>query len=119
VTYAQFLSYASGPGVAVIVALVISILVEYVPPYGKLSPKPKRLVFAGLCLIVPVVAALLRAVGGYVPFTFDPLIWNALVSGAAALGVGTLAHTGKLPSADDKVLAADAMTAYIQQRTGG
>ena len=95
-SWTQFLVWASGPGVAAIVAALLSVAVEYWPWYGRLHPKPKRLVFAGFCLIIPISAALLRVVAGHVALTFDPLIWDALVAGAAALGMGTLAHTPRL-----------------------
>ena len=38
----------------------------------------------------------LRAALGYVPWSFDPLIWHALWNGFVAGGVGTVAHTRKL-----------------------
>jgi len=95
-TFAQFLEWASGPGVSVIVAVLLSIAVEYWRWYGRLQPKPKRLLFAGLSLVVPVTAALVRAAVGHAPLSFDPLVWDALVAGVAALGAGTLAHTPRL-----------------------
>ena len=95
-TWTRFLLWASGPGVGAIVAALLSIAVEYWPWYGRLNPKPKRLVFAGFCLIVPIAGALLRVASGHVVLSFDPLLWDAMVAGAAALGVGTLAHTPRL-----------------------
>ena len=101
-TLDQFLVYTSGPGVAIIVAVLMSLLAEHIPGFGELSPKRKRLLYGGLCLLVPLTAALIRAAGGYVPFSVDPLCWNALVAGAAALGVGTLTHTARLPTQQEK-----------------
>ena len=95
-TWTVFLRWASGPGVSAIVAALLSVAVEYWPWYGRLDPKPKRVVYAGFCLIVPILAAMLRVASGHVVLSFDPLIWDALVAGAAALGVGTLAHTPRL-----------------------
>jgi len=95
-SWTQFLVWASGPGVAAIVAALLSIAVEYWPWYGRLQPKPKRLMFAGFCLVVPSLASLLRVVSGHVALSFDPLMWDALVAGVAALGAGTLAHTPRL-----------------------
>ncbi|HUX76866.1 MAG TPA: hypothetical protein VMY40_09525 [Anaerolineae bacterium] len=95
-TWTVFLRWASGPGVSAIVAALLSVAVEYWPWYGRLTPKPKRVLYAGFCLVVPIVAALLQVVSGHVALSFDPLVWDALVAGAAAIGVGTLAHTPRL-----------------------
>ena len=93
-----WLAALSGPLVGAAVALLLSIAVEYVPVYKGLAPRWKRVVFFGLCMIVPIGAASLRAGLGYVAWSFDPLIWHAMWNGAAAAGVGTLAHTRKLPN---------------------
>lgn len=95
-TWTVFLAWASGPGVSAIVAAILSVAIEHWPWYGALGPKQKRLIYAGLCLIVPMMAAMLRVASGQVSLSFDPLIWDALVAGAAAMGVGTLAHTPRL-----------------------
>jgi len=95
-SWTKFLEWASGPGVSAIVAVLLSIAVEYWPWYGRLNPKPKRLVFAGFCLVVPLLAAGLRVVSGHVGLSWDPLLWNAVVAAAAAIGAGTMAHTPRL-----------------------
>lgn len=95
-TFDEFLMAASGPLVAAIVGGILSFVVEYWPQFEALAERYKRLVFLALCLVVPAAAALLRAALGYVPLTFDPLIWQALVAGAAAGGIGTLVHARKL-----------------------
>ena len=97
----QFLQYLSGPWIALAVCVILSWVVEYIPAYNKLEPRWSRLVYFGLCLILPVGAALLRWALGYVALTFDPLLWHAIWNGAAAGGIGTLAHTRKLPTAEE------------------
>ena len=110
--FSEFLSWASGPGVAAIVALLLSWLIEYWPRYKLLEPKLKRLVFGALCFIVPVIGALLRAATGQVTLTFDPLIWQALVAGAAAFGAGTALHTPKLLNAAEAEVAREAVRQF-------
>jgi hypothetical protein len=96
-TFDAWLTWASGPLVAAIVGFVLSFVVEWWPAYEKLAPRVKRVVFLGLCLIVPVLAAALRGLLGYTPWSFDPLFWHALWHGFAAYGVGNIAHTRELP----------------------
>jgi len=91
----KFLEAASGPWIAAIVALVLSWVCEYWPKYQEWPPKFKRLAYFGLALVVPLLAALLRGVLGYAPWSFDPLIWSALWNGAAAGGIGTVMHIRK------------------------
>jgi len=91
-TFDAFLEKLSGPLVSAGVGIVLSWLIEYWAGYGNLRPKFKRLVFFGLCLILPMAAALLRAGLGYVRLTFDPLLWHAIWSGAGAGGVATVMH---------------------------
>lgn len=97
---AEFLAYISGPGVAIAVGLILSYIISYVPAYAYLEPKFKRLAFLALCLLLPIGGALLRVAFGYVAFTIDPLLWRAIVAGAAAFTGGTLLHTKDLPDAD-------------------
>jgi hypothetical protein len=96
-TFDAFLQGLSGQLVAVAVGLLLSVIVEWIPAYDGLAARYKRLIFFGLCLIVPVAAAFLRWALGYVSLTFDPLIWHAIWNGLGAAGVGTLVHTRKLP----------------------
>ena len=110
--FSEFLSWASGPGVAAIVPLLLSWLIEYVPRYCDMEPKHKRLVFAALCFVVPTVGALLRAAVGHATLCFDPLVWDALVAGAAAFGVGTALHTRELPDAAEAEVARDAVRQF-------
>ncbi len=91
-SFEQFLRYAGGTGVSVVVGVVLSQVIEYVAAYQRLGAKPKALVFVGLCFIIPVLAALLLGLLKYEPWSFDPLFWKALVAGFSAAGIGTLAH---------------------------
>lgn len=93
-----WLQGASGPFVGAIVAIVISWIVEYWPAYDKLEPRWKRMSYFLLCMVVPMVAATLRGLLGYVEWSFDPLYWHAMFNGFAAAGVGTLYHARKLPA---------------------
>lgn len=91
-SFEQFLRYAAGPGVSVVVGVVLSQVIEYVKGYQKLGKKAKVLVFVGLCFIIPVLAALMLGLLAYDPWSFDPLFWRALLAGFVASGIGTLAH---------------------------
>jgi hypothetical protein len=96
-TFKQALDYAQGPGVAVIVGVIISLLVELWPAFCALDPKRKRLAVGGLSLAVPLVACLLACLMAYQPWAFETSWWPALVSGGAAFGAATLAHLRLLP----------------------
>jgi hypothetical protein len=98
-TFDAFLVFLSSTGVAAAAGIVLSWVIEYWPAYEALAPKTKRLAYFGLCLVLPIGAALLRWGLGYVDLTFDPLLWHALWNGAAAGGIGTLFHTRQLPAA--------------------
>lgn len=95
-SFDQWLQAMSGPLAGSAVAVLLSWLVEYWPAYQIFDPKYKRLVFFALSLILPVATACLRGALGYAAWSFDPLIWRAIVAGFAAAGVGTVAHTRKL-----------------------
>lgn len=96
-TFDTWLTWASGPLVAVIVGLILSVVVEWFPQYEALAPRVKRVAFWGLCLLIPIVAATVRGVLGFAEWSFDPLYWHAIWQGAGAAGIGTLAHIRKLP----------------------
>ncbi len=115
-SWEEFLRFISGPGVAVAVGLILSWVAEYVPGYSYLDPKHKRLVYAALCLVVPLAGAALLALSGFERWCFDPLLWRALAAGAASFGAGTLAHTPKLPSATERNAYNAWLTRYIAER---
>ena len=58
-SWSEFLQYAASPGIAAIVGAILSVVVEYLPEYDNLEPKWKRLVFFGLCMVVPLAATAL------------------------------------------------------------
>lgn len=91
-SFDEALIYASGIGIAVIVGFVVSVLLDYWPAYADLTTAQKRALYAGFCLVVPIGAAVLRGVLGYVAWSFDPLIWHALWSGVATWIAGTALH---------------------------
>ena len=96
-TWGQFLSWmSSSGGISVVVGVLLSVGVEYVPPYEKLDKKWKRAVFFGLCLAVPTSAALLGVWTDGWPPTFADTFWPALWAGGLAFASGTMAH-GYLP----------------------
>ena len=99
--FADFIRYAAGAGVSAIVAVVISVFVEYWPWYSGLSPKLKRLLFFVMSFVVPVLAAVIGCLTGVFDWSFYTTFWPAIVAGFAASGIGTLAHTPKLRGATD------------------
>ncbi len=92
-----FLEFASGPGVNTIVGVLLSeVAVKYVPRFAALAPRWKRVVFFGLCLVVPLLASVLGVLTAGWPGTWVITYWPALVAGGLAFGSGTLAHTRKM-----------------------
>ena len=91
-TFDQFLLLVSGPLLGSAVAVLISFVVEYWPRYQDLEKRWKKLSFLAMCLLIGVGSAAVRAVSGYVEWSFDPLLWHAAWNAFAAFGVGTTAH---------------------------
>jgi len=97
VTWEQALNFAMGPGGAVIAGVLISVGIEFIPPFQALAEKWKAAVYVGLCLAVPLVAqalAIATNVGGAwgdLPTTWWPALW----AGLSAAGVGGLWHAWK------------------------
>jgi hypothetical protein len=93
----EFLEYAQGPGISVIVGVLLSFGVEYWPQYQNFEAKHKRLVFMGLSFIVPLLGAVASAASGFALWAdWAGLWWPALVAGAAAFFGGQVAHVRKL-----------------------
>jgi hypothetical protein len=95
-----FLTWLTEPsGVTLGAGVGLSILVEYWPRFATFTKKIKRVVFVGLSVAVPVVAAAL----GILTLGWSPgwaeTIWPAIVTGLFVFGSGTLAHTPRLPNA--------------------
>ena len=101
-TFHEVLLWAQGPGIAAIVGAVLSFIVEYWPAYASLEGKFKRLAFAAMCFIVPLLAAVAGCGMGYQPWAFERTFWPAIYAGGlVAFGIGTLVHIrllGKTPS---------------------
>jgi len=97
-SWSEFLAYAAGPGVNVIVGIILSVIVEYLPAYGDLEAKWKRLGMAGLCLIVPALATVAAvATGEWGAWGDWPTTWwPVLLAAFAAFSGATVAHVRKL-----------------------
>lgn len=108
-TFDAWLKAASGPLVSVIVGLVLSWLVGWWPAYNDWETRYKRLVYGGLCIVLPVAAASLRAALGYVSWSFDPLIWHALWHGFAAALTGTVDYHARKSHIANRDLAGKKM----------
>ena len=97
-TWLQFLLWMSTPGgISVVVGILLSVLIEYVPVFGALLPKWKRVVFFGLCLVIPVLAALLGIWTLEWAPTWQATFWPALLAGILTFASGTMTHLPKLP----------------------
>ena len=96
-SWQEALEYAQGPGVAIIVAFLLSWAVEYWPWYEAQNAKTKRLLFLGFSIGVPVVASTLSAASGYQGWGFEETWWPALQSGFAGFTAGTIMHLPRLP----------------------
>jgi hypothetical protein len=95
--WTEFLKYASGSGVAVIVGVLLSeVIATYWPGFKALAARWKRVVFFVLCLVVPILASVLGVATAGWPGTWVATYWPALVAGAVAFGSGTLVHTRKM-----------------------
>ena len=75
---------------------IMSFVVEHFPRWENVAPRWKRLVFLGICLILPVAAMAIASAFGYYDGTFVNTYWPALVAGGLAFASGTTAHTRKL-----------------------
>lgn len=95
-TWLEFLRYASSSGVSAIVGVLLSEVATYLPGFTGLLPKWKRVAFCLLCMLVPILAALLGVATAGWPATWEATFWPALVAGGVAFGSGTLVHTRKL-----------------------
>lgn len=88
---ANFLSVAVG--------IALSIIADYIPGYDALQPKAKRLVFLGVSLFLPLLAASLGVLtAGFDP-SWEATFWPAVAAGAMTGWAGTTFHTRKLESA--------------------
>lgn len=112
-SWSEFLRYLLSPvGVGAAVGLALYYLADYWPGYHEWAPKTKRIFFALLCLLFPLGAATLLGLGGFVPWSWDPLYWDALQAAAAAFTAGTLRHTPDLPSGVERDMQRQAMERF-------
>lgn len=96
-SWVEFLDYLRGPGVSATVGVLLSFVVEYWEQYNDLVPKYKRLVVAGLCFVVPVVATALSCASGIMVWgDWHQTWWPALVAGFVAFTGSQMAHMRKL-----------------------
>jgi len=96
-SWSDFLALLYSPnGIAAAAGIVLSALVEYIPKYDNLAPKWKRLVFLGVCFIIPLCAAGLAVLTTGAPLSWEATFWPAVLAGGIAFGGGTVAHTRKL-----------------------
>lgn len=101
-SWSDFLAYLSQPnGIAVAAGFLWSWLIQYIPKYEALAPKWKRLVFAVVCLAVPLVAAVLGVITLDWSLDFEATFWPAIVAGATAFATGTISHVRKLRVVED------------------
>jgi len=97
-SWSEFLKWAASPGINAIVGAVLSFVVEYLPSYGSLDAKWKRLVFFALSMLVPLAATALAVATGEWGAWGDwaTTWWPAIVAGFAAGSIGTLVHTRRI-----------------------
>lgn len=76
--------------------VALSYVIEWWKGYANLSAQVKRLVFLGLCLVIPLAAAGVGVLSCGQSAAFVETWWPASVAGLTVFSSGTLAHTGKL-----------------------
>lgn len=92
-----FLRLLSEPNaIAAAVGVVWSWFAEYIPGFDALMPKWKRLVFLGVCLVIPLIAGALGILTCGWALSWNLVFWPALLAGFIAFGGGTVAHVRKL-----------------------
>lgn len=91
-TYQEFLNALRGPAINAAVGVILAVIGEYLPMYQDLLPKTKKLLFAGLCFVVPLVASFLAVQSGYADGSFEGTYWPAIIAGATAFTAGQGTH---------------------------
>lgn len=101
-TFDQILQYLSGPGLEAAIAFLLFVFLpdmlgrsweEVVPPTLR------RPIFAVICMVLPVLSAMMRVWLGFVTFDFDAVLVPAILAGGAAYLASTVAlGFRKLPS---------------------
>jgi quinol-cytochrome oxidoreductase complex cytochrome b subunit len=88
---------AAPNGIAILVGIGLSIVVEYVVKFKDLAPRYKRAVFFVLCVLIPVFAAALGVWTDGWPASWSETFWPAVMAGILTFAAGTMAHLPKLP----------------------
>ena len=89
----EFLDFLQGPGISIVVGVILSLVIEYWPAFQDLEPKWKQLVFAAFSFVVPLIGALGACVSGFGAWgDWSNLWWPALVNGGSAFFSGTMGH---------------------------
>ena len=94
-SFAEFLSYLTGPGIATIVAFIATFLADRWPWFNDLQARDKVLLFLVLSMIIPIGGAFLQVLYGFMPFSFEETFWPAIQAGFVASGIGTIVHRVK------------------------
>jgi hypothetical protein len=92
-TWDEALKWAINPGIPAIAGVILAVLGEYWPRYQELVPKFKRLAFGAVCLVVPLVIAVLGVLTAGWALDWETTFWPALYAGGAAIVSGTAMHT--------------------------
>lgn len=95
-SWTDALRYAAGDGIPAVVGAILSIAAEYWPWYQRQEPKPKRLIFFGVCLVLPLLASSLGVLTADWALSWELTFWPAVRAGIVAGGAGTLVHLRKL-----------------------
>lgn len=89
----EFLQLLSQPnGIAVGVGILDSVLVEYIPGFGGLDPKWKRLVFLLAAMVIPLGATGLGIATEGWTVSWQDTFWPAVLAGGTAFASGTFVH---------------------------
>ena len=95
-SFPEFLTYAQGPGINLIIGFVLSFVVEWYPSWGNLPPRVKRIAMGFLSLVVPIAAAALSVAMGYQDSSFESTFWPAIVAGFTAFTGSQAGHLRSL-----------------------
>ena len=91
-SFCDWIMGLQGPALEAAVGVVLSYIVELWKGWAKLTDVAKRLVFLGVCLVIPLAAAGVGVTSCGQPATFETF-WLAFLAGIAAFGTGTVMHT--------------------------
>ncbi len=92
----EFVKGLQGAGLHTAVGAALSFVIEWWKGYADLSKVYKRVVFMGLCLVIPFAAAGVGVLACGQSPAFVETWWPALVAGFVAFGTGTAVHTRDL-----------------------